>query len=410
MSDIEKLKDLSNKLNNPGPDKLFIAAKRRGLNITKKQVKTLLSRLGERQIFQSIQPSKGKAASEDIDARFQMDLIDLHNDAAFSKLGGSNVDKFILVVVNVFTREVYAVPLAKKEPSAVKPALEKILDELPTNPKIMSSDQGNEFTGPVATLLKGRDIAQKFKEVGDPNALSVVDRAIQNIKKRIAQILSRDDNKMTWREALKDAVSNYNETYHSTVHAAPADVAVNEDIIFMNLVDNAEKLLHNQQVFEKRKNKVAQAGAFRAPLPGSTKKFKRGFQATYGTATEVKEIQGSQVVGENGVIIDIKRVLPVAEGSSTAVGRFGENRALENKKRDQTEGIMRALYDYLEEKENVSLVAAARHLRSRIPDYDQTLKRVSVQLVDIVRLYPEYLKLTGAGKLSKDFYYVSRVA
>ena len=145
-------------------------------------------------------------------------------------------------------------------------------------------------------------------------------------------------------------------------------------------------------------------------MPGSTKKFKRGFQATYGAATEVKEIQGSQVVGENGVIIDIKRVLPVAEGSSTAVGRFGENRALENKKRDQTEGIMRALYDYLEEKENVSLVAAARHLRSRIPDYDQTLKRVSVQLVDIVRLYPEYLKLTGAGKLSKDFYYVSRVA
>ena len=46
----------------------------------------------------------------------------------------------------------------------------------------------------------------------------------------------------------------------------------------------------------------------------------------------------------------------------------------------------------------------------RIPNYDETLKRASVQLVDIVRLYPELLKLTGAGKLSKDHYYVQRVA
>jgi len=407
MTDIEKLKKLSTDLNNPGPDKLYIAARKRGLKVTKKEVKTLLSRLGERQIFQSIQPSRGKAASEDIDARFQMDLIDLHNDAAFDKLGAN---KFILILVNVFTREVYAEALAKKEPSAVKPALEKILDELDAAPTIISSDNGQEFLGPVSTMLKARNITQKFKEVGDVNALSVVDRAIQNIKKRIAQILSRDGNTKTWRDALADAVKNYNETYHSTVHAAPNEVAVNEDVIFMNLVDNSEKLVHNQQIFEKRKTRLEQAGAFRAPLPGSTKKFKRGFQATYGGVTNVKNIEGSQVIGENGVVIDIKRVLPVAEGSSTAVGRFGENRALETRKRDQTENIMRALYDFLEDKDNVSLTAAAKHLRQRISEYDSVLKRASVQLVDIIRLYPEFLKLTGGGKLSKDFYYVARVA
>ena len=238
MSDIEKLKKLSTDLNNPGPDKLYIAARKRGLKVTKKEVKTLLSRLGERQIFQSIQPSRGKTASEDIDARFQMDLIDLHNDAAFDKLGAN---KFILVLVNVFTREVYAEALAKKEPSAVKPALQKILNDLDMIPTIISSDNGQEFLGPVSNMLKARNITQKFKEVGDVNALSVVDRAIQNIKKRIAQILSRDGNTKTWRDALADAVKNYNDTYHSTVHAAPNEVAVNEDVIFMNLVDNSER-------------------------------------------------------------------------------------------------------------------------------------------------------------------------
>ena len=77
---------------------------------------------------------------------------------------------------------------------------------------------------------------------------------------------------------MKDAVANYNETYHSTVHAAPGEVAANEDVIFMNLVDNADKLVHNQQIFEKRKNRLKDAGAFRAPLPGSTSKMKRGLR------------------------------------------------------------------------------------------------------------------------------------
>ena len=406
---IKKLQELSLKLGNPGVDKLFIEAKRSGLGVSKKQVKTFLSRLGERQIFQAIQPSKGKAASEDIDARFQMDLIDLHTDAAFDKLG-SSANKFILIVVNVFTREVYAQALTTKTPVEVKRALEKILDDLPTAPLVISSDSGQEFQGPVGTLLKGRNITQKFKEVGDPNALSVVDRAIQTIKKKIAQVLSREGNKLSWKDALKDAVQGYNDTYHSTVHSAPSEVVQNDDVIFMNLIDNANKLAHNQRIFDSRKSRLEEAGAFRAPLPGSTRKFKRGFQATYGDATKVKEIQGSTVVGENGVIIDIKRVQPVPEGSTSAVGRFGENRALENRKREITENIMRVAYDYLEDKESVSLTALAKHLRTRIDSYDRTLKKASVQLVDIVRLYPEFLKLTGAGKLSKDFYYVSRVA
>ena len=180
--------------------------------------------------------------------------------------------------------------------------------------------------------------------------------------------------------------------------------------MFMNLVDNAQKLQHNQKIVEKMKSRLESVGAFRAPLPGSTAKFKRGYQATYGSVTKVKDIQGSTVIGENGVAIDIKRVQPVDEGSSTAVGRLGENTALANKKRDQTEDIMRALYDFLDNKEQVNLVAAAKHLRSRIPEYDAILKRAAVQLVDIIRLYPELLKLSGGGRLSKDYYYVARVA
>ena len=408
MSDIEKLQKIASDLGNPGADKVYVAARRRGLQVTKKQVKTLLSRLGERQIFRPVQPSRGKTAAEDIDTRFQMDLIDMHNDPAFDKSG--DVDKFILILINVFTREVYARALAKKEPKDVSQALGSLLDDLPIDPKIISSDNGNEFQGPVTTMLQKRNIAQRFKAVGDVNALGVVDKAIQTLKKTIARILSSGEVR-NWKDALKKAVDSYNGSYHSAVHDAPGDVRADDKVIFMNLQDNAEKFQHNQQLFEKRMSKVMTDGAFRAPLPGSTQKFKRGYQATYGGVTKVKELQGSTVIGENGIAIDIKRVLPVPEESSTAVGKLGEvNTTLQMKKREVTENVMRVLYDYLDGKEQVSLVAAAKHLRSRIQDYDKTLDKAKVQLVDIVRLYPEFLKLTGAGKLSKDYYYVSRVA
>ena len=87
--------------------------------------------------------------------------------------------------------------------------------------------------------------------------------------------MSREGKGQNWKGASKDAVANYNDTYHSTVHAAPGKVAANEDVVFMNLVDNADNLTHHQQVFEKRKTRLQQAGAFRAPLPGSTSKMKR---------------------------------------------------------------------------------------------------------------------------------------
>ena len=51
--------------------------------------------------------------------------------------------------------------------------------------------------------------------------------------------------------------------------------------------------------------------------------------------------------------------------------------ALEARKRQQTDDITRALYDYIDQRESVSLVAAAKHLRSIIPDYDQALKKAS---------------------------------
>ena len=248
------MKELSDRLGTPGADKLYIAAKQRGLNVTKKQVRDFSRRIGERQIYRPVQRAEGKTASEDIDSRFQMDLIDLHTDAAFDKTTGG-VNKYILILINVFTREVYARPMASKEPATVSRELEAIIDrDLPQDPKVISSDNGNEFLGPVSKMLERKKIVQRFKAVGDVNALGVVDKAIQTIKKTMARLMSQEGGTRNWRDALKQAVTGYNQTYHSAVHEAPGDVRTDDQVIFKNLQDNARKLEHNQKIFERRKS------------------------------------------------------------------------------------------------------------------------------------------------------------
>ncbi len=58
------LAELSARLGSPGAEKLYIAARRRGLQVTRADVHALVRKQGERQIFGPARPSEGKSASE----------------------------------------------------------------------------------------------------------------------------------------------------------------------------------------------------------------------------------------------------------------------------------------------------------------------------------------------------------
>jgi hypothetical protein len=69
------LRELSEELGNPGIAPLWLAVKRKGVNVSKKQVEAFVKQKGEKQIFQAVQPAKGKTVSESLNARWMMDLI-----------------------------------------------------------------------------------------------------------------------------------------------------------------------------------------------------------------------------------------------------------------------------------------------------------------------------------------------
>ncbi len=89
MVELSKLRLLSAELGHPGVQPLWIAAKRSGTILMRKDVEAFVKKKGEKQVFSAVQPSKGKTIGESQDARWQMDLA----------FGNGSV---FLVCVNVF--------------------------------------------------------------------------------------------------------------------------------------------------------------------------------------------------------------------------------------------------------------------------------------------------------------------
>ena len=149
-----RLTELAQRLGTPGAGKLYAAARRRNIRVTKEQVKRFVATKGQKQLFRPYPASKGQTASEAPSMRFQMDLVDMRNSP-------SRGNKNMLVLVNVYTRKAYAVPIRDKTPEAAAAALRDMLGRLGTSPVVISSDAGNEFTGAVQTLLEQKDIVHR---------------------------------------------------------------------------------------------------------------------------------------------------------------------------------------------------------------------------------------------------------
>ena len=78
MSDAQ-LEELAQRLGVPGGQKLYQAARKRGIRVTKDQVRQFVRKQGQKQIFRPLPPSAGKSASESEQMRAQIDIVDLNS-------------------------------------------------------------------------------------------------------------------------------------------------------------------------------------------------------------------------------------------------------------------------------------------------------------------------------------------
>lgn len=160
--------------------------------------------------------------------QWQTDIVDM------SSLANKNSNyKYILTIIDVFSKIGFAFPLKTKSGPEVANVLSDVFKQHGA-PIFLQSDKGLEFLNKhVRAVLKEFNITS-FSSESELKA-QIVERFNRTLKGKMYKYFTAKNTKR-WLEVLPDLVENYNNSYHRSIKMTPAEVnEKNKDIVYNNL-------------------------------------------------------------------------------------------------------------------------------------------------------------------------------
>ena len=309
--EMERLADLAKELGYPGVEKLWRAAERQHVAVTKYQVAAFVRAQGQRQVLAPRPKYNGKIVATKINDRWAADLIDYTAKPSESK-NSTDPYQYVLIVQDVFSRKLWAVAMRVKDTETVRQAFEHIVRSGAGVPRELDTDNGLEFRGVFEHYLEEEGIEHSIADSRNKNARGVLDAAIKVFKQQLARIQVAEDRR-DWAALVPRAVAAYNDTVHSgLIGRAPDDVAGDDDVTFLLKERAAEGIQTNQAHIEARAKKLERLGGFRNELGHQPRGFERSFKPRYGDEVhKVGGVIGARVYSESGEGYATRHVLPV---------------------------------------------------------------------------------------------------
>ena len=146
--------------------------------------------------------------------QFQIDLIDIQS---YSKW--NDKIKYILAVIDTFTRKAWVQPCKDKTTDEVLNAFKVILTEAKTLPLTLVSDRGKEMTNKKFLEFCRKNKINFFHNYTSVHA-PLVERFNQTFQNKIYKFLSHNETNR-YIDNLQDFVDSYNESVHSTIQLTP---------------------------------------------------------------------------------------------------------------------------------------------------------------------------------------------
>lgn len=146
---------------------------------------------------------------------YQADLVEM---LPFSRVNRGY--KYILTIINCFTKFAIAVPLKYKNAVIIEKALSKVFKTYPM--KHFQTDQGGEFfNSKVKKLLNKFDINHYFTH--SEKKACIVERFNRTLKNRMWKLFS-ERGSYKWLDILPKLVNEYNNKVHRTIGVRPVEV------------------------------------------------------------------------------------------------------------------------------------------------------------------------------------------
>jgi transposase InsO family protein len=151
-----------------------------------------------------------------IDEQWQADLVDMQE---FSK--SNQGYRYLLVVIDVFSKYAWVAVLKSKTGPVVRDALEVIFSQGRV-PRKLQTDKGTEFyNAHVKKLLVDRRV-HLFSTANETKA-SVVERLNRTLKTDMWHYFTANNTRQ-YLNIVQDLISSYNKRYHRSIKMAPASV------------------------------------------------------------------------------------------------------------------------------------------------------------------------------------------
>lgn len=216
--------------------------------------------------------------SDDVDERWQVDLM---NTSSFqSQLNGGY--KYLLVIIDVFSRRLMIVPLNDRKCEEVTEALELIFMTTGRIPKTITSDSGQEFKGKAFKALCSKYSVRQFFTVSDKTHASLVERVIRTMRTRVGKLMTHRGS-TRYFDQLGNLVDNYNDSKHSTLGMTPNEASsslANRQLALFNV-----RWRLNRPNMPKREEKISfrEGDQMRIPMP--FRRFQKSHEPTFSEQT-----------------------------------------------------------------------------------------------------------------------------
>ena len=145
------------------------------------------------------------------DHMWQADLSDVRQYSVYN----AGV-KYILFVIDVYTRYLWTLPLKNKKAESIAQALENLFSDTGRVPGYIVTDAGGEFRGgAVQKLLKEFNVG--YFNLYSKNKAAIVERVQRTIKERMHRFFTRH-NTYKYVDVLQDLTTSYNNSVHRSMY------------------------------------------------------------------------------------------------------------------------------------------------------------------------------------------------
>lgn len=256
MENNETIKKLKMLFYNPktgliNSKKLYEKAKENDIDVKYKDVDDFYKKQPVNQImYRQTKPKKyNSIVAGYIRQYYQMDIM------VYDRYTYNNY-KYILCVIDVYSRYALARAMTNREMKTIIDNFESIMKEMGTCEKLQTDNEFNKKD--FIDVLDKYDIKATFSSPYEINKNPIVERfngTLANLLQKIRITTKRYD----WNKYLQDAIENYNNTKHSTTKNTPSSIFYGKEFNLQKItyienpfkINDKVRIIRKKQVFDK---------------------------------------------------------------------------------------------------------------------------------------------------------------